>query len=275
MKFSRQNPTQPKWMMLIVYLILLLFALGAFIGLRNCSSYSLLSSNLTQPNNNKEAINVAMIYSPLNYYMYDDTLGGYSYDLLRLISSKENQPINFVPINSFSEGLDKLHKGDVDMIASIPVNSLSEQTLIFTDSVYTDHLVLVYTLEGGREKIGSPFELARKKVHLASGDAALLRMRNLMSEIGDTIFLQQHSNLSEEKLTQNVAEGDFEFGIVNSRIADNLKNRYSNLATMPIGFTQLQSWVVKDTLLLNRMNNYLRDAGLTKERALLRKRYNL
>lgn len=261
--------------MLVVYLLLLLLALGVLLGLRHCSAPGLLVPPKQVGHSQGDTIDVAMLYAPLNYYLYDDTLGGYSYDLLREISRTQGVVFNYVPVTSSEEAVKLLGNGAVDMIASLPVSAHMPGGLLLTDSVYTDHLVVVYNLKEGEEPVESPFRLAGQKIDLPAGSAALVRLRNLRDEIGDTIFLEQHNDLSDELLAMKVANGDYDFGVVNSRVAERLRKDYPHLASMAVGFTQLQSWAVADSALLLRINNLLKQTRDSEATGNLRRRYQL
>lgn len=275
MKTDRHHLPQPRRTMVMVYILLLLMCIGIFLGLRNCSPHGVLVDPPKQGGSVGDTLDVAMLYTPLNYYIYDDTLGGYSYDLLRSISAKEHQPVNFVPVTSAADAIARLRRGDVDIVASLPVNATAAENVIFTDSVYTDRLVAVYTLAGDEQPITSPFRLAGQEIHIDSETAALLRLQNLQKEIGDTIYIRQHNDLSGELIAMKVAAGDFGFGVVNNKVAVDMQKKYPQLRTMPLGFTQLQSWAVADSTMLKRVNTLLRKAAAYPGTSSLRRRYNL
>lgn len=276
MRSRNNNLPQPRRTMIFVYLLLLMLAMGIFLGLRNCSPRGVIVDRAKIGESTGDTIDVAMLYSPLNYYVYDDTLGGYCYDLLRSIAAIEHQPINFVAVTSPADALEKLKEGKVDVIAALPVNSgVTGRDLIYTDSIFTDRLVVVYSHKEGEPAYDTPFSLAGQTIHLDSGSAALLRIRNLQKEIGDTIYTEQHPDLSGELIAMKVAGGDYGFGVVNSRVATDMQKRFTQLQTMPVGFTQLQSLVVNDSTMLRRMNSLLRKASDYPGISVLRRRYNL
>ncbi len=262
--------------MIFVYILLLMLAIGVFIGLRNCSPAGVIVNRPKVGESSGDTIDIAMLYAPLNYYVYDDTLGGYCYDLLRQIASTEKQPVNFIPVTSPADAIEKLRQGKVDVIASLPVNSGSTgRDLIYSDSVFTDRLVVVYVRNEGDPDFDTPFSLAGQNIHLDSGSAPILRIRNLQKEIGDTIYTQQHPDLSGELIAMKVAAGDFGFGVVNSRVASDMQKKFPRLKTMPVGFTQLQSFAVRDSTMLRRVNTLLQRAANYPATPSLRRRYNL
>ena len=72
-----------------VYLGLLIAVIVLMIVL---SRYS--RPSVGTPGSGGDTIDVALEYSPLSFYTYGDTLGGYNYDLLRLISKQQGNTRN-------------------------------------------------------------------------------------------------------------------------------------------------------------------------------------
>ena len=51
----------------------------------------------------------------MSLYRYDDTLGGFNYDVIREIARQKGLPLKFHPLTNISQGLDGLdsHKYDI------------------------------------------------------------------------------------------------------------------------------------------------------------------
>ena len=252
-----QKLPQPKRLTMVVYIILLVFAVAAFTGLRHCSSRGVIVAPKEKGGSLGDTIDVAMIYAPQNYYMYGDTLGGYSYGLLRKISHNEGVTFNYIPVTSLTEALDGLASGRFRVVASLPVSREQRGKVLFTDSVYTDRLVVVYHDKAA--PLSSPLQLAGRRVHTAGGSPALLRLANLREEIGDTIIIEEHAALSDELVAMKVASGDFDYAAIYSLTAEGMRGKFPELKEMPVGFTQLQSWAVapSDTALVKKLNLWL------------------
>lgn len=252
-----QKIPQPKRMMMAVYVILLVFVVAILTGLRHCSSRSLIVAPTAKGASLGDTIDVAMLYAPQNYYLYGDTLGGYSYNLLRKIAVSERVTFNYIPVTSLSEALDGLHDGKFTIVASLPVSNELRGKVLFSDSVYTDRLVVVY--HDGAEILESPLRLAGKTVHVAGESPAALRLANLREEIGDTIIIAEHADLSDELVAMKVSLGDFDYGAVYELTSLGMKDKFPQLKEMPVGFTQLQSWAVAptDSALVKRINGWL------------------
>ena len=89
-------------------------------------------------------------------------------------------------------------------------------------------------------------DLARKTVYVPKGSPALIRLRNLEHEIGDTIYIVEDDLYSSEQLAIMVAKGDIDFAVCDQQIA------LVSAAQLPeidvetdISFTQLQAWAVR------------------------------
>ncbi len=67
----------------VLYLILLIVIVGLFYSLRKCNR-SYISDEL-RPSGG-DTLDVAIEYSPISFYTIDDTLGGFNYDLMRMIA---------------------------------------------------------------------------------------------------------------------------------------------------------------------------------------------
>lgn len=275
--YDKENRFRPRWHTFVAYLLLLLLCIGALVGLRNCSSRGVIVSPERSGESSGDTIDVAMLYAPLNYYMYDDTLGGYSYDLLRLISKTERQPINIIPVTSIEDALAGMQGGRFDLVASLPVSADMRSQVAYTDSVFTDRLVVVYRAATINDELSSPLELGGHEIHIESNSPAVLRLRNLQNESGDTLHLHKHSDLSGELIAMKVVGGDFDYGVTNEQIALDIQRKFPELKILPIGFTQFQAWAVApaDTVLLHRINGMLHRASAMQQTHELRRRYKL
>ena len=89
--------------------------------LKTCSYKKNQTSNIPSSG---DTIDVAIEYSPLSLYTYDDTLGGFNYDIIRKIATDHNLYLKFHPIVSLTDATSKLEKGLYDiLIAEFPLTS--------------------------------------------------------------------------------------------------------------------------------------------------------
>ena len=112
----------------------------------------------------------------------------------------------------------------------------------------------------GIKPIRNQIHLGRKTLYIPKDSPALLRIKNLEHEIGDTIYIKEDVLYSDEQLIMQVAKGDIDFAVCNQQEAERMAKQYPEIDIQTdISFTQLQSWAVrKDSpLLLDSLNRWL------------------
>lgn len=271
---------EPKKKMVWLYLGLLLVAVALVLLLHRPARQNGTGPVAPAPGGSGgDTLDVALLYGPMSYYIYGDTLGGYNYDLLRLVSRRQGVPMKFWPVNSLDDALGLLASGRYDMLASLPEDAAFKGRLLFSEPLFLDRQVLVQRKGAdGSLAVNSALDLARDTVHIEKGSPIAGRIANLCREIGDTIYVAEHSDLSSELLTLKVQSGQMRYAVVNERIAKPLTDKFANLdISSPISFTQFQSVVTApgDSALLRRLDTWLRQASATPEARVLRNRYSL
>lgn len=259
-----------------IYAALLVATIALMVALGRCSRQ--YASKEAQSSGG-DTIDVAIEYSPLSLYMYADTLGGFSHDLLNLIAKREHLHIKFHPMASLDGSLKQLREGTVDIVAAqMPSTSDFKQQYLFTDAVAIDKQVLVQRRgKDGSVAVKSQLDLAGKTVCVANGSPVATRIANLAREIGDSIHVRTLDK-SQEQLFLLVAAGDELYAVVSDNTARSLAVRYADIdVSTAISFNQFQAWAMakNDTVLLQRMNKWLHNVRQTDEYKQLRKRYNL
>lgn len=224
-----------------ILLTLLVAAIAAMILLRECSTKVRDNTRRFYPGVG-DTVNVAIEYSPLSLYRYDDTLGGFNYDLLRMVMAREGMKLKFYPVASLDGALEGLENGNFDIVvADIPVTAGFKAKYRFTEPVYLDRQILV----SHDSTVHSQLDLAGKTVYVPSGSPAADRLRNLSHEIGDTIFVVEDSGYGAEQLFTLTAVGEIPLAVVNRATAVRLAADYPDTdISTPISFTQFQSWVM-------------------------------
>lgn len=271
---------RPRRKLMILYIALLLVATGAICALHTCSLQreGQAPMRVAGPSGG-DTIDVALVYGPASYFIYADTLGGYNYDLLRLISRTEGVPMKFSPVGSLREALRQLRSGRYDMLASLPVDAAYRDKVLYSAPIYLDRQVLVQRKDAqGRVSASSALDLAGDTVHIEQDSPIAARLANLSHEIGDTIHVSEHPELSAELLVLKVQSGALRYAVVNEQTALPLVEKFPELdISSPISFTQFQSIVVApgDSALLRRLDSWLDRRLGTPEAAELRRRYRL
>lgn len=232
-----------KWQ-LALYLLLLVAVIIAMVMLRNCSNDEQLmgAHNRIDKESSGDTIDVAIEYSPLSYYTYGDTLGGFNYEFLKLLSSTCGIKFKYHPIVSLQPALSGLKKGLYDVLAAqFPVTRENKEHYLFTSALYLDNQVLVQRNEGGLA-ITNQLDLAGDTVNIVKGSPMRDRIISLSREIGDTIYVVQDSVYGPEQLFLMVATGDIKYAVINESIAKKLAASHPGVdVSQAISFTQFQS----------------------------------
>ncbi len=102
-------------------------------------------------------------YGPLSLYRYDDTLGGFSYDLLRQLASERGLHLKFHPVVALGDALSGLDEGLFDIVVgAMPMTERYRERYAFTAPVYIDRQVLVQLRDSaGKAPIGSQLDMVR------------------------------------------------------------------------------------------------------------------
>jgi ABC-type amino acid transport substrate-binding protein len=236
--------SQTKKWQLALYLLLLVAAIVAMVMLRNCGGDEGLvgAHSRVDKESGGDTIDVAIEYSPLSYYTYGDTLGGFNYEFMKLLGSTCGLKFKYHPIVSLQHALDGLKSGHYDVLAAqFPVTRENKEHYLFTSALYLDNQVLVQRNNDGLE-ITSQLDLAGDTVNIVKGSPMRERIMSLSREIGDTIYVVQDSVYGPEQLFLMVATGDIKYAVINESIAKKLASSHPNVdVSQAISFTQFQS----------------------------------
>ena len=244
---------------IILYVILLVLAVVAMCSLRNCGNKYYTPTKIGCSSG--DTLDVAIVYSPMSYYLYDDTIGGFNYDMLKQYAYNEKRNVRFWPIISLDDALKKLSNQQFDLLASLPIDQGFKTKFSYTSDIFLDRQVLIQRRDAaGRQSVNSSLDLANETIHIEKDSPIEFRIKNLSREIGDTIFINSHPELSGEYLFLKVASGEIKYAVVNEKITIPLLKHHTNVSIdTPISFTQFQAWVVnkQDSILLKSLNNWI------------------
>lgn len=263
-----------------IALLMIAFLLMAVLHKCNGSGENVTILPVSNTHSGGDTIDVAIEYSPISYYTYNDTLGGFNYDLLRLIAKRSKRPMKFHSFVTLSIALDGLEKGYFDLLAGqFPMTTENKNKYLFTETVYLDKQVLVQrVLKNGGIAIKSQLDLAKDTVYIVKDSPMLDRVKGLSREIGDTIHVEVDSLYGPEQLFLRVATGEIKYAVINERIARELLKNYEGKIDISkdISFSQFQSWALKmgnDTL-CRFFNQHIRSLKSTNTYHQLARRYN-
>lgn len=228
----------------IVTVILIVAAIALY--LTNSNGYN-------QPRDYNEIIDdgiihVAVNYSPLSYHIDNDSVSGFDYELLQLLSRYLPIQMELHPESSLSLSLDRLRNRDYDVVAQqIPITSENKQEYIFTKPLLLNKQVLIQRIDStGNVAIRNQLDLGGCTLHIAQDAPTRLRINNLSHEIGDTIYICELPDYGAEQLIILVATGEIEYAVCDEAQAATIASDYNNIDYMTdISFTQLMSWTLR------------------------------
>lgn len=257
-----------------VYVGLLVVAVGMMVWLNRCSQ----SASDGFVKSQGDTLDVAIEYSPLSLYTYDDTLGGFNHDLLQLISRYKGIDIKLHPVVSLDESLRMLDEGNYDIVAAqVPATTDFKARYLSSDPIYLDRQVLVQKKDSlGNKAVRSQLDIAGKTLWVVKGSPVATRIDNLEREIGDSIIVKEEATYGQEQLLIMVATGEIDYAVVSDKIARSMISLYPQLdISTAVSFNQFQSWVLRkdNQELCDSLNSWLEQLQETEAYKQLYSRY--
>ena len=252
--FTKKSRSQSSFMIGLLFFVIILMVL-----LRTCS-FSFPGSDKIRSGG--DTIDIAIEYGPLSLYRYDDTLGGFAYDILRHIEEQEGMRFKFHPVMTLKEALKGIDKGYYRMVVTaMPINADLRKRYSTTLPVFLDRQVLVQMKsDQDSDFVRSQLDLAGKRVYVMAGSPVAERLHNLASEIGDTIYVFEDPLYGSEQLFILAATGEIPRAVVTERTAKSLIDYYpeADISTA-VSFTQFQRWLLspEDSILCNRFDSII------------------
>ena len=241
----------------ILYIVLLVMVLFIMYMIRT----QILVPSYTPrdiPEIKQDTLRIVTDYTPINYYISDDTISGFDYELSQLIAKRSGLHVKVYPEVSLSKSIEGLEKNRYDIIGRpIPVTTDSKENFLFTDPILLNKQVLVQRkaeYNNGKDPIRNQLDLAQKHLNIISDAPTRLRIMNLAHEIGDTIYFAVCDETIAREMSKHYPEIDF---------------------STDISFTQFRSWALRLTspLLLDSLNIWLKDIKKSPEFQKLKTKY--
>lgn len=222
-------------------------------------------------------------YNSISMQAGTDSMEGFHLELVETFAREHGLQVSVRPEMSMSERLKGLATGRYDLIADgIPVTIGREDSLTFTSPIGRNHQVLVQrkalNAEDSLKHIDSQIDLAGKTLYVVKDSPAILRIKNMTNEIGDTIYISEVDKYGPEQLVTLVSYGDIDYAVCDERIARLASDSLPNIdINIPIGFTQFYAWGVShhSPILLDSLNAWLARYQQTKEYKALAKKYGI
>ncbi|WP_297085840.1 transporter substrate-binding domain-containing protein [uncultured Draconibacterium sp.] len=217
-------------------------------------------------------LNVVTTYSSTSYFLYRGQPMGYEYDLLKRFAKHIGVDFKVEVSNNLDVMYEKLHQGDVDLIAhGLTITGKRKEFIRFTDYLYLTHQVLVQKKPDNWRKmrwselqsslIHDAIELIGDTVSVRANSSYLNRIDNLKDEMGGEIYVDTLSgDLSTDKIIEMVAKGEIKYTFADNNIASINASYYPNLdIRVPVSFSQRMAWAVRPNSesLLTELDNWI------------------
>lgn len=223
-------------------------------------------------------INAGILRSPISYHAEGDSIYGFDYELLQMLSRHSGLKIVTHTETSFTHSLKMLDNHTYDIMAcQIPATNENKQEHIFTRPISLGKQVLVQRTDSSNQvTIRNQIALGGCTLHITHNAPTRLRIENLSHEIGDTIYICDKHNYGTDSLITLVANGEIDYAVCDESSAIVYARPYNNIDyNTDISFTQLRSWMLhpKSVVLNDSINKWLAEIQKTEEYRLLYTRY--
>ena len=202
-------------------------------------------------------------YNALDYYVNGDTIEGFQYRLIKQLGQHFGLETEIFLENSIEKSLEGLGNGTYDIVArNIPVTSELRELYAFTDPIEFGRQVLIQNREKETPPLRNQLDLAGETLYISDNSPVKLRIRNLIEEIGDTIYTIE-SPYDTEQLVMMVANEEVEYAVGDLETVKLLSTSFPSIDyNTDITFTQLQSWALRPSspALLDSLNQWLETA---------------
>ena len=195
-------------------------------------------------------------YNSISYFTYRGTPMGYQYELLQNLANKLGLKLELEVSNNLEKDFDDLANHKVDLLAiNLTVTAERQKLMNFTSPIMETRQVLVQLSErqrrrnnpdyDGSMKIESPLDMAGKTIHVVKNSAFAERLRNIESEIGDSINIVEVENIDSEQLIEQVAHGEIDYCVTDEPVAMINQTYYPTLdISVAVSFPQNMAWAV-------------------------------
>ena len=230
-----------------------------------------------------DTLHVTMEYNDLALTAGNDSIEGFYLELIQAFVRDHGLQLLVTPEMSLARRLQGLQDGRFDLIADgIPVTAGRNDSLLFSRPITRSNQVLVQrkplNTDDSAKYISSQVMLAGKTLHVVKESPAILRIHNLMDEIGDSIHIATIEKYGAEQLISLVSHADIDYAVCDRRIAQLAADSLPNIdISIPIGFSQFYAWGVRSSapVLRDSVNLWLEGFMQSKAFNQLAKKYSI
>ncbi len=226
-------------------------------------------------------------YNSISYFIYRGEPMGFQFELLQEFSDYLQIELEIVTENDLSRSFEMLNDGRTDLLAlNLTINNERKERVQFTRPISHTRQVLVQKRpdnwrnmtmdEINSTMVRNLLDLADKTVYVQSESSYAQRMKNLQSEIGDTIHIVEVP-MEVEELISLVASGEINFTVSDENIAMVNRTYYPDIdLETPVSFEQNLAWAVRKSgsgKLLEELNKWIEGFKRTERYALIYAKY--
>lgn len=226
-------------------------------------------------------------YNSISYFIYRGEPMGFQFELLQEFANYIQIELEIITENDLRLSFEMLNDGRIDLMAlNLTINNERRERVQFTHPISQTRQVLVQKRpENWRSMtmdqiddimVRSLLDLSDRTVYVQSESSYAQRLKNLQSEIGDTIHIVEVP-MEAEELIALVASGEISFTVSDENIAMVNRTYYPDLdLETPVSFEQNLAWAVRKTgseQLLVELNKWIDSFKDTRRHALLYAKY--
>ncbi|GMQ31171.1 transglycosylase SLT domain-containing protein [Algoriphagus confluentis] len=204
------------------------------------------------------SIRAAVDNNSTSYYIYRGRRMGYEFELLRDLGKNLGVQVEFVIVSDIQDAFGKLDEGKVDVIAMNLEPSVDRSR----KAEFTHYLGTMSTLVIGKKPVEKPVtweELGQDTIHVRKGTVYDKQLNDIRDSLG-LKFTVMVSDVHEEMLIDQVAEGEIKWTVADRNIAKSNQTYYPDLdATLKVSEDGTVHWAVRKNSpqLLNAINTWL------------------
>lgn len=226
-------------------------------------------------------------YSSTDYFIYRGKPMGYQYNLVSRFAKFLNVDLEMRVEKDLVKSFQLLDSMKVDLMAmGLTETTNRKSKLLFTKPIMFTRQVLVQRKPKGYQKmktrdeieshlLKNPLNLAGKTVYVHRGTVFVDRLKALMNEIADTIYIVEDERETEQ-LIAAVANNEIDYTIADEHVALVDAAFYDNIDVQTfISFPQKVAWAVRrdQQQLVDTINLWLNKFYKTLDSRLLYNRY--
>jgi len=207
-----------------------------------------------------DTLRAITIYSPTSYFLYKGEVMGFEYELLKRMAEEMGLQLKIIIAKDMDQMIDRLNKGDADIIAyGMTITKNRKKLISFTKPYMKIHEVLIQ--RKGPDEVTDVTELGERIISVRKNSSYIERLKNVSDEIGENIYIDTiPGKYSTDEIIQMVENGDINYTIADNNISNVNSTYYNDLnMSVPVSLSRNLAWIVRksSTNLLEELNRMI------------------